>query len=174
MVYQNNGKKQKRGSEKMGRTGKLRRVANYHLVSAEDKAEYLATPAEAGIIKLQKIVEQITGLETFTTYVDAFDDGTTALQKPEFMRMIKDAEEGKFDIIMTKDIFTFSTDVVEAVNCCRLLKAINVEVFFAEMGFNTFESIAEPLLERMKNFALTHDYMKRTAEEIMKERGFKK
>lgn len=172
-MYQNNGKNQKRGNEKMEATSRLRRVAFYHLVSPEDKAEYVA--GETNISELEKQVGRLCGLEPYSNYIDDFGTGTTAKQKPEFMKMIKDAEGGKFDLIFADDLLTFSTDIVEAVNYCRLLKKMNVEcVFFGLERFSTFEKIAEPLLDRMKNFALTHDYMGRTAAEIRKERGFRK
>lgn len=69
------------------------------------------------------------------TYVDNWmETGIRPADKPEFQKMIKDAMDGKIDMIETEDIHMFAGNTEEALHYCRLLKEKGIEVLFNKMG----------------------------------------
>ena len=69
------------------------------------------------------------------------------------MRMIQDALDNKFDMIMTKSISRFARNTVDTLKYVRLLKENNVAVFFEEEGINTLEMSGELLLTILSSVA---------------------
>lgn len=64
-------------------------------------------------------------------FADEAISGTTD-KRPNFQRMIKYAEEGYIDIILTKSISRFSRNVADLLKYCELLRNHNVNVIFEE------------------------------------------
>ena len=54
------------------------------------------------------------------------------------MRMIKDAENGCFDLIITREVSRFARNTVDTLQETRNLKKIGVEVYFTEDNIWTF------------------------------------
>ena len=48
----------------------------------------------------------------------------------KFMKMIKDAKSGNFDMIITREVSRFARNTVDTLQYTRELKANGVEVFF--------------------------------------------
>ena len=69
-------------------------------------------------------------------YADEGISGTQAFKRENFMRMIKDAQEGKIDLILTKSISRFARNTVDTLNYVRLLRSKNVGILFEEEGNN--------------------------------------
>jgi DNA invertase Pin-like site-specific DNA recombinase len=101
-----------------------------------------------------RLIEQNTNWEFAGIYADAHHSGTSAKHRPEFQRMIADAEAGKIDVIMVKSISRFARNVVDAQRYVHQLKEHNVEVRFekeaisstdpaSEMMFNILAAIAQ-------------------------------
>ena len=63
-------------------------------------------------------------------YSDEGISGTNTKKRDGFNRMIKDALEGKIDLIITKSISRFARNTVDALVNIRKLKESNVEVYF--------------------------------------------
>lgn len=57
-------------------------------------------------------------------YADSALSGKNAAKRPEFMRMVKDAENKKFDFILTKSISRFARNTAECLATVRKLKAM--------------------------------------------------
>ena len=52
--------------------------------------------------------------------------------------MLKDANAGRFDLIITKEVFRFERNIVDALQEIRKLKKSGVEVYFTEDNIWTF------------------------------------
>jgi len=91
------------------------------------------------------------------TYVGVYADygisGTSKEKRPEFMRMLDDAEAGKIDIILTKSLSRFARNTVDMLETVRHLKEIGVEVRFEKEKINTFDGKGEVLLTLLSSFA---------------------
>ena len=53
--------------------------------------------------------------------------------------MMKDAHEGKFDLIITREVSRFARNTVDTLQETRNLKKIGVEVYFTEDNIWTFK-----------------------------------
>ena len=54
------------------------------------------------------------------------------------MRMLQDAEAGKFDLIVTREVSRFARNTVDTLQETRKLKKMGVEVYFTEDNIWTF------------------------------------
>lgn len=91
------------------------------------------------------------------TYIDGYIDeglsGVRVEKRESFKRMIRDAKNGKFDLIITKEVSRFARDLEDSIHYIRLLKDANVGIFFENQNLNTFDSNSELVLNIMFNLA---------------------
>ena len=76
-------------------------------------------------------------------YIDEGITGTQAKKRPAFLRMIEDAKEGKFDLIVTREVCRFARNTVDTLVATRELKNIGVEVYFVEDNIWTMDGDGE-------------------------------
>ena len=86
-------------------------------------------------------------------YVDEGITGTSAQKRPQFMQMIRDAELGEFDLIITREVSRFARNTVDTLQFTRDLKANGVEVFFLNDNIKTFDCDGELRLTIMATLA---------------------
>ncbi len=67
--------------------------------------------------------------------------------------MVKDALDGKIDLIITKSVSRFSRNTVDSLVTIRQLKDKNIEVYFEEQNIYTLDSKGELLLTIMASIA---------------------
>lgn len=79
-------------------------------------------------------------------YADQGISGTKAESRPEFMRMINDAREGKINRILIKSMSRFARNTVDTLSYIRELKEIGVSVFFENEGIDTMAANGEVLI----------------------------
>ena len=65
-------------------------------------------------------------------YIDEGITGTLAKKRPAFMKMLEDARQGKFDLIVTREVCRFARNTVDALVSVRELKKLDIEVYFVE------------------------------------------
>jgi len=66
-------------------------------------------------------------------YADEAISGTKNA-RPEFQRLINDCKDGKIDMIITKSISRFARNTVTLLETIRMLKGINIDVYFEEQN----------------------------------------
>ena len=71
-----------------------------------------------------------TGDNLIRLYADEGISGTKIKNRKEFLRMLKDAESGLFDIVVVKDISRFARNTVDLLQSVRKLKALGIETQF--------------------------------------------
>ena len=63
-------------------------------------------------------------------YADEGISGTKIKNRKEFLRMMKDAESGLFQMVVVKDISRFARNTVDLLQSVRKLKALGIETQF--------------------------------------------
>ena len=71
-----------------------------------------------------------TGDNLIRLYADEGISGTKIKNRKEFLRMLKDAESGLFDMVVVKDISRFARNTVDLLQSVRKLKALGIETQF--------------------------------------------
>lgn len=86
-------------------------------------------------------------------YIDEGITGTLAKKRPSFMRMLDDARNGKFDLIVTREVCRFARNTVDTLSITRELRGIGVEVYFVSDNIWTLDSDGELRLSIMSSLA---------------------
>lgn len=97
-------------------------------------------------------------------YVDEGISGTTDYKRDNFMKMINDAKNGKFDLIITKEISRFSRNTLDSIKYTRKLLSYGVCVLFLNDNINTALPDAELRLTIMSSLA--QDEIRRLSQRV--------
>ena len=130
---------------------KARNVAVYARVSTEHEAQLSALENQKDWYK--PILAQHPEWTVVKMYVDEGITGTSAKKRPQFMQMIEDADDGEFDLILTREVSRFARNTVDTLQYTRQLKAKGVEVFFINDNIKTFDGDGELRLTIMATLA---------------------
>ena len=109
---------------------KTRNVAIYARVSTEHEAQLSAL--ENQVQYYDDIMKAHPDWNLYDRYVDEGITGTSTKKRPNFQRMMVDAEEGRFDLIITREVSRFARNTLDTLQETRNLKKIGVEVWFTE------------------------------------------
>jgi len=91
--------------------------------------------------------------QLYAVYADQGITGTSTKNRPQFQKMIRDAQEQKFQLILTKEVSRFSRNLLDTIAYTRRLKALGVSVIFLTDGINTQDPDAELRLSIMASIA---------------------
>lgn len=141
---------------------RARKVAIYGRVSTEHEAQLSALENQ-----LQWYDDQVRYHPNWTVcerYIDEGITGTQAKKRPAFLRMIEDAKNGKFDLIVTREVCRFARNVVDTLVVTRELKGIGVEVFFIDDNIWTMDGDGELRLSLMATLA--QEESRKTSERV--------
>lgn len=114
-----------------------RKVAIYARVSTEHEAQISAL--ENQVQYYTEILERHPEFELYDRYIDEGITGTSVKKRPSFLRMIEDAKNGCFDLIITREVSRFARNTVDTLQETRKLKALGVEVWFTEDNIWTMD-----------------------------------
>lgn len=70
------------------------------------------------------------GHELVGLYADEGISGTSLKKREEFHRLMRDAESGAFQMVVTKDISRFARNTVDALRSVRTLKKMGIPILF--------------------------------------------
>lgn len=76
-------------------------------------------------------------------YADKGITGTSYKKRDEFNRMICRCKQGKIDMIIVKSIARFARNTVDCLKFVRMLRDLNVDVYFEEQGIHSNQPGAE-------------------------------
>lgn len=107
-----------------------RNVAIYARVSTEHEAQISALSNQ--IQYYDDILKKHPDWNLIDRYIDEGITGTSVNKRPNFLRMIEDAKQGKIDLIITREVTRFARNTVDTLQETRNLKKIGVEVWFIE------------------------------------------
>ena len=127
------------------------------------KVTYYARVSTDKYEQLNSLENQVTYYENYIkekskwTFVEGYIDegisGTSTNKRDSFKRMIRDGQNGKFNLIITKEISRFARDTLDSISYTRKLLEYGVGVFFQSDHINTFNSDAELRLSIMSSIA---------------------
>lgn len=111
-------------------------VAIYARVSTEHEAQLSAL--ENQVQYYDDILAKHPDWELYNRYIDEGITGTSIKKRKNFMRMMEDASNGCFDLIITREVSRFARNTVDTLQETRKLKKMGVEVYFTEDNIWTF------------------------------------
>ena len=82
-------------------------------------------------------------VEMVGIYADKGISGRSMYKRPQFLTMMQDAREGKFDVIYTKSISRFGRNTVHLLESVRELRDLGVAVIFQNENINTLSNTSE-------------------------------
>ena len=134
-------------------TGERRkkRVTAYARVSTdmEDQKNSLETQKN----EYTKRIKENPNWEFVELYFDEGITGTNTKKRDGFNRMIKDALNGKIDLILVKSISRFARNTVDCIATKRALQDKGVEIFFEKENISSLDSSSETMLTIYASFA---------------------
>lgn len=139
------------------------KVAGYCRVSTdkEDQTNSFASQQRY----FQEYIAQNPDWELYEIYADEGTSGTSTRKRVQFNRMIQDAREGKFQLILTKEVSRFSRNIVDTLSYTRELKRIGVAVEFVTDHINTMDGDGELRLSIMATIA--QDESRKTSNRVV-------
>ncbi len=108
----------------MEATAKIYRAALYMRLSKEDEG----SSESSSIATQRKMLRAFASENNFSIYDEYIDDGVsgTTFERPEFLRMKTDIEEGFINIVITKDLSRLGRDYISTGNL--------TEIYFPSKG----------------------------------------
>ena len=138
------------------------RVAAYCRVSTdrEDQANSLASQKRY----FSEYIQQHDDWLLVDIYPDEGISGTTTRHREQFNRMVRDAEAGKIDLILTKEVSRFARNTVDTLEYTRRLKRLGVGVIFTNDNIDIRDNDGELRLTIMASMA--QEESRKTSERV--------
>ncbi|WP_407309859.1 recombinase family protein [Desulfosporosinus sp. SB140] len=86
-------------------------------------------------------------------YSDNAISGKNVAKRPEFTRMVQDAENKKFNLIITKSISRFARNTQDCLETVRKLKLLGIAILFEKEAINTLTAESELMLSILSSVA---------------------
>ena len=128
-----------------------KKVAAYARVSTDQDAQQ--NSYEAQISYYTEYIKGKPEWEFVKVYADEGITGTSTKKRSGFQEMIKDAEDGKIDLILTKSISRFAWNTVDSLSVTRQLKAHNVGVYFEKENIDSLDPRSELIFTILSSIA---------------------
>ncbi len=128
-------------SEDVKNKYKQKRVAAYCRVSTQQEEQINSYE-----VQTRHYTEKINSepkWKLVRIFADKGISGTSTKHRDEFNKMIRMCKRGRIDMIITKSISRFARNTVDCLKYIRLLKDINVDVYFEEQGIHSIENGSE-------------------------------
>lgn len=129
----------------------MMKVASYCRVSTDKEDQ--ANSFESQQRYFREYIDRQPDWELYRVYADEGITGTSTKKRAAFNRMIADANMGKFQLILTKEVSRFSRNILDTISYTRELKALGVGVVFMNDGINSLNPDAELRLSIMGSMA---------------------
>ena len=139
-----------------------RTVAFYGRVSTEHEQQLSALSNQMDWYI--KLAQNNPNWHVVARYIDEGITGTQMKKRPSFMQMLEHAKQGRFDLIVTRELSRFARNTVDALNATRELKQYGVEVYFVNDGIWTMDGDGEVRLTIMASIA--QDESRKTSERV--------
>ena len=127
------------------------RVTYYARVSSESDEQLNSLGNQ--IQYYEDLIRRNTAWTFIPGYIDEGISGISTRHRENFNRMIDDAAEDKFDLVITKEISRFARNTLDSIRFTRQLLNYGVGVFFQNDNINTFDEDSELRLSIMSSIA---------------------
>lgn len=122
----------------------LLRVAAYCRVSTDSEDQLESYKAQ--VAHYTSAIAKNPRWRFVEIYADEGITGTLDRKRKNFMRMIRDCNKGKIDLILTKSVARFARNTVDSLKYVRQLKALGIGVFFEEQNLDSLKTDSEMLI----------------------------
>ena len=127
-----------------------KRVAAYCRVSSGKDAMLHSLSAQVSYYN--NLIQKEDSWEFVGVYSDEAITGTKE-GRADFQRMLDDCRNGKIDMIICKSISRFARNTLTLLETVRMLKALEVDVYFEEQNIHTISSDGELMLTILASYA---------------------
>lgn len=121
--------------------GQKLKVAAYCRVSTDDEDQLNSYRVQMDYYT--KHIMSNDNLEFAGIYADEGISGTQVKKRAQFLKMIKDCEKGKIDMILTKSVSRFARNIVDSISYVRKLKAMGISIYFEEQHIDSLKEKSE-------------------------------
>jgi DNA invertase Pin-like site-specific DNA recombinase len=128
-----------------------KRVAAYARVSTDSEEQ--ESSFEAQVDFYTKLIQANPEWTLVKIYTDDGISATNTKKRDGFNEMVKDALDGKIDLIITKSVSRFARNTVDSLTTVRRLKEKGIEVYFQKENIYTLDSKGELLITIMSSLA---------------------
>ena len=139
------------------------KVAGYCRVSTDKDDQ--ANSFETQKAYFREFIRRNPSWELHEIYADEGISGTSTKKRMEFNRMMNDAYEGKFQMIVTKEVSRFSRNILDTISYTRELRDMGIGVIFATDRINTLEPESEMILSYIA--AQSQEESRRTSARVV-------
>ncbi len=126
-------------------------MAAYCRVSTNNEDQLLSFDNQ-----VQYYTEYIANKPNYTMagiYADEGISGVSTNRREQFKKMIKDCEDGKIDMVITKSISRFARNTQDCLQYSRKLKNLGIGIYFEKENINTLDAAGELLFTIMSSLA---------------------
>lgn len=127
------------------------RVAAYCRVSTEDEMQSESYESQRAFFA--KEIWEHPDWNLTAIYGDKAKSGTSVERRLGFKRMIKHAENGCIDYIITKSITRFSRSTTDIILTLQKLKSLGVGVYFMEQGIDTMSNVGQIVIDTLASIS---------------------
>lgn len=127
------------------------RVTYYARVSSESDEQLNSLGNQ--ISYYEELIRRNAAWTYVPGYIDEGLSGISTKKRENFNRMIDDAAEDRFDLVITKEISRFARNTLDSIQFTRKLLSCGVGVFFQNDNINTFDEDSELRLSIMSSIA---------------------
>lgn len=138
------------------------RVVSYCRVSTKSAEQ--ATSIENQVEHYRKKIQDVPAWTFVGEYVDNGISGTSVKARVQFNRMVQDATEGKFDLIVTKAVSRFARNTLDSLMFSRKLLEVGVGIWFDTDGILNLDKDGELRLSIFS--ALAQDESAKKSESV--------
>ena len=127
------------------------RVTYYARVSSESDEQLNSLSNQ--ITYYEDLIKRNRSWTFVPGYIDEGLSGISTKKRENFNRMIDEAAEDKFDLVITKEISRFARNTLDSIQYTRQLLSCGVGVFFQNDNINTLDEDSELRLSIMSSIA---------------------
>ena len=127
------------------------RVTFYARVSSESDEQLNSLSNQ--IAYYENKIKQVSCWTFVPGYIDEGISGMSTKKREDFNRMMDDAAQDMFDLIITKEISRFARNTLDSIQFTRQLLGHGVGVFFQNDNINTLEEDSELRLSILSSIA---------------------
>ena len=126
-------------------------MAAYARVSTDSEKQ--GTSFEAQVDYYTKYIAERPDWEMVEIYTDEGISAVNTKKREGFKRMVADALDGRFDLLITKSVSRFARNTVDSLQTIRKMKEAGVECYFEKEAIWTFDGKGELLITIMSSLA---------------------
>lgn len=135
---------------------RILRVAPYCRVSTE--TEQQRTSYDIQVKAYTEMVNARDDWELVKVFADDGISGTSQKHRGDFQDMVKQALEGKIDMIITKSVSRFARNTVDALQTIRILREKGVDIYFEKENVHTLGQGGDFLITMLSGQAEAESY----------------